>query len=139
MDELDVLSEMERLLLMAAAVHKLGPMTDLGRANTAKVVGQSLLWAGMLEGETRQAWDEFEYDPVIIQVYGVLIRLIQQKDAGTSLQRPEELLFEGRGDFGTPEEPHAFPHFTSCRLTAHGEQLAQLLLERYPQYRSSRT
>jgi len=34
------------LLLMAAAVHKLGPNTNLSYANTAEVMREALHWAG---------------------------------------------------------------------------------------------
>jgi len=44
MDDIEILTPTERLLLMAAAVHGLGPNTDLSRANTAKVIGQALQW-----------------------------------------------------------------------------------------------
>jgi hypothetical protein len=37
MDDTDMLTETERLLLMSAAVLGLGPSTNLSRANTAKV------------------------------------------------------------------------------------------------------
>ena len=46
MDDSDRLTETERQLLMAAAVHGLGPGTDLSRANTARVVNQVLQWRG---------------------------------------------------------------------------------------------
>src|SRR5436190_12285719 len=38
------------LLLMAAAVHELGPGTNLSYANTAKAMRQALHWAGLLRG-----------------------------------------------------------------------------------------
>jgi hypothetical protein len=128
---------------MAAAVHGLGPNTDLTRANTAKVVGQALRWAGLVDDELREAWDAMEDHPAIDQVYGALIRMTlqtQRVGPGRPPERPGEVLFEGSGNWGQPGDPEcppAFPHFNSCRLTARGEQLARELLERYPQYRKT--
>ena len=57
----ETLTETERLLLMAAAIHDLGPATDLGRANSARVVNQVLRWRGLSAeeittgGRTRRA------------------------------------------------------------------------------------
>jgi hypothetical protein len=42
------LTEAEQQLLMAAGVHGPGPATDLGRANTARVVNQVLRWNSQL-------------------------------------------------------------------------------------------
>jgi hypothetical protein len=106
----------------------LGPDTDLGRANSARVVGQALLWAGLIDDEVRAAWEAIEYHPAITGCYGALIGMIRQP--------PGEALFQGGGDLGTPESPQAFPHFTSCRLTRRGERLARQLLAQYPEYRT---
>jgi hypothetical protein len=141
-DDALALSEVERLLLMAAAVHGLGPKTDLTFANTNKVVGQALEWAGLLVGEVRAAWENpgREYRPAIVQVYGALIRMARQihrVGPGRPPERPGEPLFEASGNVGTAAKPQAFPHFTSCRLTARGEPVAQELLARNPAYARS--
>jgi hypothetical protein len=126
MQDADSLTEMHRLLLMAAAAQGLGPDTNLGYANSARVVGQALRWAGLFDKEVQDAWNAMEYHPAIKRCYGALIEMIRQPR--------EETLFEGGGNLGTPRAPRAFPHFTSCRLTPRGEQVARDLLERYPQY-----
>jgi hypothetical protein len=136
------LTEIERLLLMAAAIHGLGPKTNLSVANADRVVGQVLEWAGLMDAEVREAWENpgMEYRPAIIRVYGALIRMTHQMHRGGSGRppaKPGEVLFEGGGNFGTADDPQAFPHFTSCRLTARGEQLARQLLEQYPDYGKS--
>jgi hypothetical protein len=110
----EALSEMERLLLMAAADHELGPDTDLSYANCARVVARVLLWEGLVDDEILAAWAESEYHPAIARCYGTLIAMIQH-------QPSSEALFEGQGNLGTPESPGAFPHFTSCRLTRLGQ------------------
>src|SRR5262245_58466925 len=120
-------SELEQLLLMAAVVHGLDSSTDLDYANASRVVGQALEWAGLMDEEVRAAWEDpgTEYHPVISRCYATLIRMIRRVDAGTPPERPGEALFEGSGNFGTPEKPHAYPHFTSCRLTLAGERIAR--------------
>lgn len=50
------LAEVERQLLMAAAVHSLGPGTDLGHANTACIVDQVLLWRGLTADQISAGW-----------------------------------------------------------------------------------
>lgn len=134
------LIEMERLLVMAAAVHGLGPNTPL-TANAAKVVRQALQWAGLMNDEVREAWSRLEYHPAILDCYGTLIRMIRQFLQNDRILPPERLgeaLFEGAGNFGTPREPRAFPDFTSCHLTEYGELVAKELLEQYPEYRQTR-
>ena len=130
------LTETEQLLVMAAAIHNLGPGTDLSTANAGLVVGQALQWAGLMEGEVGKAWKNpgMEYHPAIVHVYGALIRMIHRADAEIPPERPGATLFEGGGNFGTPERPAAFPHFTSCRLTVDGEMIAQQLLKKHPGY-----
>jgi hypothetical protein len=130
-----MLTEMDRLLLMAAAVHGLGSSTDLRRANAAKVVGQALVWAGLVDDEVREAWRSLEGHPAIDQCYEALIRMIRRLDAAWA-NDPTQPLFEGMGNFGSREDPPAYPHFTSCRLTLGGEQLARELLEQHPEYRN---
>jgi hypothetical protein len=137
MADVDTLTEIEQLLLVAAAVHGLGPQTNLNIANADKVVGQALEWAGLMGEESREAWEQIEYRPAIVQVYGALIRMthqILQVGPGRPPARPGEALFEGGGNFGTADAPQAFPHFTSCRLSVRGEQLARQLLEQHPEY-----
>ena len=60
---------------MAAAVHGLGPDTDLSRANTARVVDQVLRWRGLNAEEIQSGWKELECDPVHEEVYNALIRM----------------------------------------------------------------
>jgi len=133
------LTEMEELLVMAAGVHGLGPSTEL-RANAAKVVGQALQWAGVMKGVVREAWENMEDDPAIEECYGVLIRMLRQllqHGMQKPPERPGEVLFEGAGNFGSSEGPPAQPYFTFCRLTAYGESVAEVLLQRHPEYRKS--
>ena len=74
------LTEIEQQLLMAAAVHRLGPDADLGRANTARVVDQVLRWRGLSVEQVRSGWREEDCDPDHELVYGALIRMIHQTD-----------------------------------------------------------
>jgi hypothetical protein len=122
------INEMKRLLLMAAAVHQLGPGTRLNTANCAKVVWQALSWAGLVNDEVRTAWNELEYHPAILECYRTLIGMIRHAPAA-------EALFEGNGNFGSVECPRAFPLFTACRLTPLGESIAEQLLSQRPEYR----
>ena len=136
MSDDDGLTEIERLLLMAAVVHDLGPQASLKHANGGKVVGQALLWAGHLDCELREAWESCEYYREIETFYATLIRMTQQvlRDGTTRPPiRPGPVLFEGSGNLGTPEEPGAFPFFTAFHLTERGAQVGGLLLERHPQ------
>ncbi len=116
------------LLLMAAAAHELGPRTDLGYANTVKVMRQALHWAGLLQGKIEECFESYDECPEVSQFYEVLIAMMPQSS-------PLEVLFEGNGNWGGPGEPRASAHFTSCRLTERGWSLASQLLERYPRYR----
>src|SRR5688572_15405379 len=127
MDEQRTLSEAQRLLLMAAAVHNLRPQTKL-TANCGRVVWTALQWAGLLTPDVQAAWDnDFEWHPVVRDWQGILIGMIQPVP-------PEEALFEGAGNLGTPAEPVALPWFTACRLTPRGERLADELLGQHPEY-----
>ena len=122
----------ERLLLMAAAVNDMGPESSLGRANTAAVVRQALVWSGLADERVWREWSAIGSDhPVIKRVYDELIRMVRG-------ERPGEQLFEGGGNWGKagkPRRPPAAPFFNSCRLTAHGERCAREILEQFPQYR----
>ncbi len=101
------------LLLMAAAVHKLGPQTNLSYANTAKVMRQALHWAGLLHGEIEECFESYNECPPVTEFYEALISMMRQS-------MPTEVLFEGGGNWGGPSEPRASAHFTSCRLTECG-------------------
>jgi hypothetical protein len=140
LDESEKLKEIERQLLLAAAVHGLGPATDLSRANTARVVNQVLRWRGRCAEELRYVWREQNGDPLHDEVYGALIRMTRQIACGAegrTPERPGTPLFEGGGNWGVPEDPSCpacEPEFNSCRLTKEGQQLAQVLLQRHPEY-----
>jgi hypothetical protein len=57
--------------------------------------------------------------------------------SGRPPKRPGPILFEGKGNWGEPDDPNSpacKPHYKSCRLTAHGERIALELLARHPQY-----
>jgi len=116
------------LLLMAAAVHRLGPQTNLSYANTMKVMRQALHWAGLLHGEIEERFESYDECPPVTQFYESLISMMPQS-------RPTEVLFECGGNWGGLGEPRASAHFTSCRLTERGWSLACQLLERHPRYR----
>ena len=133
MDEIDTLTETERLLLMAAAVQRLGPSTDLDRANTARVVDQVLRWLGLSALEISRGWDEAAIGPIHQEVYNVLIRMTYQMP-NRAPERPGTLLFEGAGNWGVPGDPTrpaCLPQYNSCRLTAEGERLACELLRTF--------
>jgi hypothetical protein len=134
------LTDMERLLLMAAAVRGLGPNTDLSRANTWKIVLQALKWSGLDSPEVRELWLQNEWHPALEAVYGPLVRMTQPQcldDSFRPAERPGPALFEGCGNWGiSGERPPCDPHFNSCRLTTLGEQVALALLEQHPEYRS---
>jgi hypothetical protein len=135
---------MERMLLMAAAAHGLNPQTDLQYANCGKVVGQVLEWAGLVDEAVRENWNSAggvsDYHPTIRRIYGDLIRMLSRPTREGGWKPPPRAgvaLFEGSGNFGTSDNPMAFPHFTSCRLTEEGERIARKLLEQNPQYRAT--
>jgi hypothetical protein len=137
------LTEVEQQLLMAAGVHGLGPATDLGRANTARVVNQVLRWRGLTAAQIDAGWQDEDCDPEHDAVYAALVRMTHQKCRDGSVrpgERPGPALFEGGGNWGVPgdpERPACWPHFNSCRLTAEGERLARSLSEQYPEYRKN--
>jgi len=136
----DTLTETERLLLMAAAVHELGQVTDLSRANTNRVVDQVLRWRGLSTEEIRSGWLEQEYGSVHAEVCDALIRMTHQTHRvgpGRAPERPGVPLFEGGGNWGVPGEPDrpaCLPYYNSCRLTSEGERIARELLERHPEF-----
>lgn len=140
MDECKDLSEIERLLLMAAAVQGLGPATDLGRANTARVVRQVLRWRGMSDEQIQASLWQEPPNALTDKVYDALVRMTQEwheVGPGRAPERPGPPLFEGGGNWGVPgdpEQPPCMPFFNSCRLTALGERIAQQLLARNPEY-----
>lgn len=135
------LTEIEEQLLMAAAVHGLGPDTDLGRANTARIVNQVLAWRGLSEEQVRSGWRDEDCDASHDEIYSALIRMAHQvhrEGPGRTPERPGPALFEGGGNWGVPGNPDfpaCWPHYNSCRLTAEGERLARLLLAGHPECR----
>jgi hypothetical protein len=141
MDKPETLTETERLLLMAAAVHELGPATDLSWANTARVVDQVLRWRGLSAEEVRDGWQEQECGLIQEEVYNALIRMTHQTTRagpGRLPERPGVPLFEGGGNWGVPGSPDCpacWPQFNSCRLTAEGERMARDFLGQCPEYR----
>ncbi len=139
------LTEIEQQLLMAASVHGLGTGTDLGRANTARIVDQVLAWRGLSGEQVRSWWRDEDYDWTHDLVYPALIRMIHQKHRegpGRAPERPGQALFEGGGNWGVPGDsdfPACWPQHNSCRLTGEGERLARLLLEGHPECRGIAT
>lgn len=135
------LTEVEQQLLMAAAVHGLGPATDLGRANTARIVNQVLRWRGLTDDQINAGWRDEDCDPEQGAVYATLIRMTHQahrEGPGRAPERPGAALFKGGGNWGVPgdpDRPACWPYFNSCQLTTEGERLARLLLEQHPEYR----
>ena len=114
---------------MAAAVHELGPRTNLGYANTVKVMRQAVHWAGLLQGKIEECFESYDECPEVAQFYEALIAMMPQSS-------PPEILFECGGNWGVgPGERRASAHFTSCRLTERGWSLASQLLERHARYR----
>jgi hypothetical protein len=141
MDTRETLTEVEGLLLMAAAVHGMGPASDLSRANTERVVNQVLRWRGLSAEEIRDGWMEQGCGPIHEEIYSALIRMTcetARAGLGRPSARPGAPLFEGGGNWGVPADPNCpacMPQFNSCRLTAEGERLAQDLLAWHPEYR----
>jgi hypothetical protein len=137
------LTEVEQQLLMAAVVHGMGPETDVGYANTARVVNQVLAWHGLTAEQINAGWRTEDCDPEHGAVYEALVRMTWQECRDGSFRSPERpgpALFEGGGNWGVPGDPArpaCWPHFNSCRLTAEGERLALSLLEQHPEYRNS--
>lgn len=133
------LTEIEQQLLRSAAVLGLGPATDLSRANTARVVDQVLRWRGLTAEQVDAGWRLEDCDPEHGTVYAALVRMTHQTDVdgpGRAPERPGPALFEGGGNWGVPgdpEQPACWPQYNSCRLTAEGERVARVLLERHPE------
>src|SRR5688572_19529731 len=117
----DSLTQWDRLLLMAASVENLGPQTNLRYANSARVVRRALSWSGKMSDDDEAAWKLHEFFPAIRECCDALAQRIRNDPADTAL-------FEGFGNWGSDTEDPAFPHFTSCRLTPRGMQLAAQLL-----------
>jgi hypothetical protein len=135
-----MLTENERLLLMAAVVHELGPGADLTRANTARVVDQVLRWRGLSDQQVRAGWRDLDCDPMHREVYEALVRMTGHRYGDVLLRAPERPglpLFEGAGNWGVPGDPSrpaCWPQYNACRLTAEGEELARELLAQHPEY-----
>jgi hypothetical protein len=146
-EEIETLSETERLLLMAAVVQGRGPRSDILHANTVKIIRQALRWLGVSDEEIYRGWWEEDGDeppakpPIYRDVYEVLIRMTQPIRANgrpRPPERPGRPLFEGGGNWGVPGKlPACHPLFNSCRLTRRGERVARVLLARHPEYRNS--
>jgi hypothetical protein len=146
-EEIETLSETERLLLMAAAVRGRGPRSDIMHANTAKIVSQVLHWLGLSDEEIRRGWWESEAGERSVEcakhlaVYEVLIRMTQplgRRGRWRPAERPGRPLFEGAGNWGVPgKHPACSPLFNACRLTRRGERIARVLLARHPEYRET--
>ena len=125
------LDQSRQLLLMAAAVHNLGPelgSRDRFGANAFKVVRQALHWAGLYEGEVRAAFERYEESPEVTAFYDALVSMMPQGNA-------VEPLFEGEGNLCG--KPRASPFFTHCRLTDRGWVAANQLLQLHPTYRQN--
>lgn len=142
LSEAEPLSRIEKLLLMAAAVHGLRPGSNIRYANTARVVHTALEWAGLYSEEVAGRWSADEWHPALDEVYEPLVRMTQV-ELRTGDFRPAErcgpALFEGSGDWGVPGDPKrppADPRFNSCRLTGIGDQIALKLLAEHPEYGS---
>lgn len=132
----DTLTEMERLLLIAAAICDLGPNTDLGVANTYKVVRQALEWSGQ-RSYTQRNYILDSTDPIVAAVYAPLVRMTHHVYHGRPPERPGPSLFEGAGNWGIPgkaDEPPCDPNYNSCRLTDLGSDTARRLLDQHPEF-----
>lgn len=132
----ETLSEDEKLLLMAAAVQGLDSGTDLGFANTSRVVDQVLRWLGLNDEQIRSGWRQDGDGPIHDRVYKALIRMTYQLPHRPQ-ERPGKPLFLGGGNWGVPGDPSrpaCWPHFNSCSLTKRGEKLAKELLAQHPDY-----
>jgi hypothetical protein len=137
------LTETEQQLLMAAALHGFGPNTDLGRANTARVVNQVLRWRGLSDEQILSGWWDEDCSPAHDAVYSALVRITHQTHRagpGRPPERPGVALFEGGGNWGVPgdpDRPACWPQFNSCRLTAEGKRIARDLLAQHPEYQKT--
>lgn len=121
---MDEFTEIERQLLRAALELDFGASTDLSRANTARVVDRVLAWRGLSAQQIATGWRADDCDLEHATVYAALVRMIREpRTAGSAL-------FEGGGNWGTPDDPGApacWPQYNSCRLTEEGERLARAL------------
>ena len=140
MEEHENLTDDERQLLMAAAVHELGPDTDLSLANTARIVNQVLRWRSLSAEQVCDGWRTRDCDPLHQQLYDAQVRMTQQQQQAGGWRVPERPgvpLFEGAGNWGVPDDPSrpaCWPQYNSCRLSTEGERLARKLLTQYPEY-----
>lgn len=133
MNERESLTSIERLLLIAAEQCGLGPQTDLGRASTFKIVRQAARLAGLPDEVVRAPVEGPDWHPAIAEIYATLVRMTHQTwidGDGRAPARPGPALFEGGGNWGSPDDPSdppAWPLYNSCRLTALGIQIARRL------------
>jgi hypothetical protein len=130
----------------------MGPDTFLETANTYRVVDQVLRWRGLNKDQIRRGWQKVEGDAIRggkqvgsysinEEVYGILVTMVQQGQV-CEAEVNDEPLFEGMGNWGVrgdPTKPACLPHYNSCRLTAHGERIAQDLLSQHPEFRKKVT
>ncbi len=123
----DSLTPDQKLVVMAAAVHGLGPETALKYANARRVVRLSLIWKGFSGHALEAAWNPYDGSAVLNEIYRAMISLMPHES--------DEPLLEGAGNVAG--NPPAFPDFTSCRLTALGMELAEQLLSERPDLRDS--
>lgn len=136
------LTDIEQLLLMAAAVQGIGPACDLDDGRTAIVVNQVLAWRGLSAEQISAGWWDNDPPREHEAVYDALVRMTWQQCRDGSLRPPERpgpALFEGGGNWGVPGEPTrraCSPLFNVCRLTAEGERIARELLAMHPEYRT---
>jgi hypothetical protein len=134
------LSPMEKLLLIAAAVKGHYPETDFAFTQTASVVWQAALWAGLDTDDVIAKWRMIEVHPLLYEVYDPLVRMTAMRLRAGGHRAPDRLgpaLFEGEGNWGDPGNPGRWPcdpRFNSCRLTVLGEQVARKLLAENPEY-----
>src|SRR5260370_9205107 len=91
-----------------------------------------------MDEEVQEAWQNLEDHAAIKRSYAVLMRMTRQllqNGVQKPPKRPGDALFEGAENFGSPEDPLAFPHFTSCRLTECGVSVALSRVLHHPDYR----
>jgi hypothetical protein len=140
MDIANELSEIERQLLIAAAVDGLGATTSLRTANTARIVNQVLRWRGLTAEQVHDGWWNENCDPEHELVYETLVRMTHNAlndDTFRPSERPGPALFHGGGNWGVPGDPAhppCWPHYNSCRLTVEGERIARILWEQHPEF-----
>lgn len=143
MDDVERLTEVERLLLMSAYLWGFTSKRGSHSANTARVLRRTLRWLGLTPEEISQGIWEFEDDErsdhlrIIGAVYDVLIRMTRQgvsENAWRPQARPGTPLFDGFGNWVEPDFT-ASPLYNGCKLTVDGDQLARQLLRRYSEYR----